>query len=181
MNTPGDGGSAFPGYTLNESADGETVEITKLQPGMSLRDYFAALAPVVPDWFKDEPPDVRSFVLPPEFLRDKEKFDQWCGWHDYLDDEQIKPEWLAEFRQIAQIREEHRKFEAAKLAEFYLTRETSWRYRFARAMLAERTRPVRECVLCSALMGDEEGHAHKRCMDIENHGEDMQRPEGGGR
>lgn len=37
-----DGGPAFPGYTMHD--DGETVEVTKLSPGMTLRDYFAAKA-----------------------------------------------------------------------------------------------------------------------------------------
>jgi hypothetical protein len=36
------GGPAFPGYTME--TDGESVNVTKLTPGMSLRDWFAAAA-----------------------------------------------------------------------------------------------------------------------------------------
>lgn len=37
-----DGGPAFPGYEV--SSDGETVEVLKLMPGMTLRDWFAGQA-----------------------------------------------------------------------------------------------------------------------------------------
>lgn len=37
-----DGGPAFPGYTMEEKED--TVVLTKLSPGMALRDWFAGQA-----------------------------------------------------------------------------------------------------------------------------------------
>jgi hypothetical protein len=42
MAVANDGGPAFPGYTMHD--DGDKVQITKLNPGMTLRDYFAAAA-----------------------------------------------------------------------------------------------------------------------------------------
>lgn len=46
QNQPADGGPAFPSVDLG--AD--------VQPGMSLRDYFAAHAPAVPEWFSPDIP-----------------------------------------------------------------------------------------------------------------------------
>lgn len=66
----------------------------------------------------------------------RDKLDAWLGWNDWLDEAEIKPEWLAEFKEIAHRDIAHRDNEAAKLARFYLDAEVAWRWHFADAMIA---------------------------------------------
>lgn len=113
--------------------------------GMTLRDYFATHAPAdVPVWFVDSfvdpvtvPPVIE--VRPPGLAAaGMEKFDQWKGWGDYLDDDEIKPEWLAEFKAHADaVEQRDDEINAAKGANDLALR-AAWAYAWADALLEAR-------------------------------------------
>ncbi len=127
MSERDDGGPAF--------SIAEIPGVSMGADGMSLRDYFAAHAPAIPEWFEHKPP-----------ARDFPKFPDW----QELDPthQQMAKNWLAD--PVFDLPEELAWFQAkvvkvneARYAWNYsdkASRLFQWRYAFADAMLQERNR-----------------------------------------
>ena len=135
MEDPKDGGPAFPRPLGSISGE----EWSTAQEGMSLRDYFAAHAPPVPDWFMAKEPDYAALPLPAGFFDDKEKLEAWRGHGDYLNDKDIKPEWLAEFQDRKERIRAHRVEHDAVVVRFRFARLAKWAFTYATEMVAGRS------------------------------------------
>lgn len=132
-----DGGPAFPcGGSLSDL----NIIASAGLSGMSLRDWFAGKAPEVPSWWMQYEPVLTSFKYPPEFLANKDKISAWHAWGDTIDDSDLNPEWLAEFKQLAAARNAHQTTERERNEQFRITRIALWNYAYADAMLAARER-----------------------------------------
>lgn len=134
-----DGGPAFP-HTFQTLAAPLNAEPGRLYPaeqvtmvchGMSTRDYFAAHAPAMPDWFNWKNPE--PFPAAPRADKElsQEHYQQWQGLGDYLEDHEVAPEVLA-FR-------ERRDDILAKQATWNqhdsFGKFTAWRWAYADAMV----------------------------------------------
>lgn len=120
------GGEAFPVAASEEQS--------YVQCGMTIRDYFAAHAPPMPEWWEKrlrEPVEPREG--PTGFTGEKLHF--WQGWGDYVDDKDIKPEWLAEFKERLQKRQDEKKKFKAELQAARMKHFIAWRWAYADAMI----------------------------------------------
>lgn len=101
------------------------------------RDWFAAQAPAVPDWFEWAPADpMPEYPDPHQRLTDEQR-GEWDGLGDWLDDKDVDPAVLA-------FRDEYRAACAASTAwhnRKTLGREVAWRWHWADAMLATAPKP----------------------------------------
>jgi hypothetical protein len=105
-----------------------------MDAGLTVFEYFVAHAPEVPSWW----PAAEETPLP--MLRVNytgEKLNAWKGRGDYLDDKDIRPEWLAEFDEVVkQHRAEVAVAQAANV-KAEMKRVVSWRRAYAALMCAE--------------------------------------------
>lgn len=124
-----DGGSAFPALSGAPDEDGYN------DTGMSLFVYHAAHAPAVPDWFECVLPNVPT-IEPVPWSSDEHQF--WKGYGDWLDDEQVSPALLEQFKaykkRLGERDEKHR----AAVLEARFQHLVAWRYAYAAAMLKGR-------------------------------------------
>ena len=127
--TPNDGGSAFP-IQASDLPGSYGAEC-----GMTLRDYFAAhSSPMPEEWPQAKRP---PYALPKHNFT-SDKLAQFKGWGDYLDDSEIKPEWLAEFQEFKRKQEEYVRQYTMACMKAEAARQAAWDWAYADAMLAAR-------------------------------------------
>lgn len=102
---------------------------------ISLRDYFAARAPLeIPSWFRLHRAEKKPAMPSARRELTSEQLDQWQGLGDYLEDDDVDPEVL-EFRD---------RYDAASHAvgaweeAYERDRYLAWRWAYADLMIAAR-------------------------------------------
>jgi len=127
--------AAFPCPSVygDENVGHQHLEVG--QYGMSLRDFFAAHAPPVPDGF----PLVRpAFTPAPTCPFHGPELDQFQGWGDWVAEDDIRPDLLAAFCEFRAKLDEHERGRRAENARVFARRQAEWAYALADAMLAAR-------------------------------------------
>lgn len=133
-----DGGPAFPVADVAAAVPGTEEVMKAIARGMSLRDYFAAHAPVEPQaWFEPAMAEPRQKIPSPLDLSDDDRhhwrnYDE-CDPEDFHDRPQLQ-DWLQR-RRVAVAKAEAWDLERAK------QRLIQWPYAWADAQIAERGRP----------------------------------------
>ena len=131
-----DGGPAFPSGRSYFSPDGH-LSSTDWVTGMTLRDYFLAHAPPVPDWWPAAKYPLWSMWNPP-FLNDAAKMEMWHGWNDWLDEREIAPDLLAELKAAKESQKEHDAKRERECVDAEFQRLVDWRIAYVDTMLAVR-------------------------------------------
>lgn len=131
MDTKQTGGSAYPHPTIRHPTDCIPPGFIFASEGMTLRDYFAARAPMpIPDWFKHSPN--RMMPTKPDILRlTTAQRAEYSNSEEFQSPEVIEYSALFNEYQIEMDcwRDEQRE------RKFF-----SWRFYFADMMLAERAK-----------------------------------------
>lgn len=90
MSNRDDGGQVFPVQFISQNQSTGETTMHQSEPGLTLRDYFIAHAPVRPQgWFDPVMPPKPEIPQPPSDLTEEEKL-ELDGLHDWLDEEDIE-------------------------------------------------------------------------------------------
>ena len=139
------GGPAFPtrGYGRPAASREEAVERKRME-GLSVRDYFAAHAPPIPDWWPDA--DEVPPTPEPSFLGDgtvmREMWFYWIESPDAYRESRIPADMLEEFKKHHALYEQQCEEREKAVIMAHMERETNWRYCYAAAMLAARAKKI---------------------------------------
>lgn len=108
---------------------------------MNTRDYFAAHAPAVPDWF-EYVDAVTLWTLPavPTHWTPAQR-KQWEGYGDYLEDKDCSPEVLAFAQEWTRLNDLIRVENPQLIRENADGRFFAWRYYYADRMMEEGNQP----------------------------------------
>ena len=130
-----DGGAAFPAPSVYVDENISPRCLENGESGMSLREYLIAHAPPMPQGWPTQP---AAFTPRPAcpFANNKDKLKQFEWWGDCLEDDQIDPATLAEFRAYKALLDEHTARQKAALLAGIAGWHASWAVAWADAALA---------------------------------------------
>lgn len=125
----------------------------EMHPGLTLREYFAAHAPPVPEWWPDKPEEDRTTLpIPEEWHTNKVPWGEsggmaqevswvylWRGWNDFIEESDIPLKPLAEFKKHLAACDALRERQKSEFIDAMMKYEISWRWFYAEAMCKTRS------------------------------------------